>query len=566
MPASQDDAVVDAASSGEGSALDLIRDSTWVQILLFVAVYRFLARFYFPLSRRPFEAYETASPFADFFASVGGWFLVLAPILLFASFWRRLSWQAIDGRCRTRILMMIPAGVLTWSIATMPYNYFFDQAYLWDRLILVGLLVAAWRHPLFMAPLLLANLAFGTQVELPMVDGTWTWVDKDLPIDAVILFVAYLVVRVLVGRPRPWLFAFGILCLTGGLYWNAALSKMSLGPTPWTWLLETEISNLLIHTYLGIDFLGFLSLETIEWLGAFLGRFDVLMGLGTLLIEASGLVIVVRRRLTVAVLIAFVALHIGIVAASGIFFWKWILLDLGLAWYVLRLQDDGALDDPPTPARARALEASQLLRRLRPSGLYSPSTVVLGIVLVAMIRTWSFPVPFAWYDSRYVNFFVLTGVGPEGERHRLDGRVFAPYDILMSQSRFFYATSSPILVDTLGSSYDLETVRELKTADADSIDELRLRRGWNYRDRRATRRFLAFVDRWMTNAQTSTPPLGGFWRHLHPPFHFRSTRPVDVWTLDAPVETVEVELVEYFWTREEVVPVAWQRVTEIDLD
>ncbi|MEM9553853.1 MAG: hypothetical protein AAGC60_06325 [Acidobacteriota bacterium] len=553
--------------------------SLWVQALLIAGLFEQIWRAYFGHAALPKSAYESTSLLASALREPAVLALVLGPCVVLAPFWRRIAWPALDPRRRIRLAVLVPAALLTWAVATFGHNHYFDQPYLADRLVLVVLCALVWLHPLFVAPLTFALLAFSSQTLHPLPGSSWIWVDRRLPFDILVLFLAYLAVKALCAPRRPWLFPFMALCLAGGTYWHAALAKMSAGPTPWTWLLDNHTSNLLVSSHLAIGFAGFLELDTVLALARMVRPFDGVLNLVTLVIEASGLLLVVSRRLTHGVLLALVLLHCGIVFLSGIFFWKWILVDLALVWLVGRLHRDGALRDldPESTADADDPESSdaptpheslraRILRFAQPRGLYRPATTLAAVLLMLSLQSWSLVVPFAWFDSRVVNHFVIYGIDDERQRHRLDGRLFAPYDILLQQSRYFYTTGRPLLADTFGTCYDFDLTRALDSASADDLPALRATSARVWRQPYLTRRFGNFLEQSVRSMQGRDGALYGWWASLAPPFHFRSTAGPGAWNGTPRLAAVEVVLEELFCDGARVVPVHRRQVLFVPLE
>lgn len=540
------------------AAARTLADSPWVQGLLVALLFRHAWPLMMTAARLPAAAYESASPLAAVLRGLlggepGAAAVALLPPLVLLPFWRRLRWSRIDPGRRTRGLVLVPATVMTWTFATLPHNFYFDQAYLLDRLLLVVLLAAIWLHPLFVHLATFALLVIGSQVTHPLVGAEWSWVDKRLPLDLLILFGCFLLVRTITPA-RSWLFALSALTLTGGTYWNAAVSKLELGGSPLSWLFENHISNLVVSSHLGIGWLGWLDTETVLTLARSLSPFDPLSAAATLLLELGGVLVLVSRRATRGVLLGFVVLHTAIVLTSGIFFWKWIVVDLALAWYVGRLDRDGSLVDAAPAAAGGPLAGTKLERWLLPRRLYEPATLALAILLVIGIRGWSWQVPFAWFDSRYVNTFEIYGVDPGGDRHRLGGRFFAPYDVLFHQSRFFYLTAEPLLVDTFGTTLDLALLRRLEAVTVEDLPELRRELGNAWDSPSHGRSLARFLGRWVANAGAG-PDRGAIWRWIAPPFHFRSSRAADAWDGRAPLVAVEVILVEQLHLPDRVVTI-----------
>ena len=254
--------------------------------------------------------------------------------------WRRLRWEEIDPGRRTRPFVFLVAAIMAWSFATYQFNAYYDQAHLFDRVLLLALTGLILVHPVFVHLYLVLLMVIAGQLQHPLPMADWSWPDKVLLIHALILFDAFLLTRVF-GRSKPYTFAFLVLCLVGANYSYAGISKMAQGPTLVSWLMENDISNIFVSAYKNGGWLGGLSEQTIVTLARGLHWFDRPMALSTLLLELSGFLLLVNRRLTGLLLTCLILLHTAILVSSGIFFWKWILMDVGLFGM--------SIDSPPTP-------------------------------------------------------------------------------------------------------------------------------------------------------------------------------------------------------------------------
>lgn len=120
-------------------------------------------------------------------------------------------------------------------------------------------------------------------------------------------------------------------------YYFSARSKIGLGGrNPWAWLLENPTH----HIALVAQSAGIFSIGGSSAFGAFMNRLmeqsNVFMNASTLLVEAAGVVAIFWRRASISLTFLLSALHIGIFLASGIFFWKWLLFNTGIAYALTR--------------------------------------------------------------------------------------------------------------------------------------------------------------------------------------------------------------------------------------
>lgn len=523
-------------------AVEAWRDSFWVQLALWLGLYYWIwyLRWFCTL---PPEAYFSPSPLLFLPEQTAPFLFVVVSLAFLGIFHRKVSWRAVDSGRRARLFFVPVAAIMVWTFATLHVNHFYGQTYAFDRLVLVVLLVLFWIHPLFLAPLLVVMLVLGSQVHHPLPEAMWSWADKGLPVEVLIAFCCFLFVKV-VARPRPWFPAFLTLSVAGATYAHAAFSKMRLGDSVFTWLLENPLPNLIVSSYAQSLWLKPLGEEGVLTLARALAPFGVVMAGSVLLLELAGLALVVSRRWTKILLLGLVGMHLAILATSGIFFWKWILLDLLLIVYVERLAKDEAADEAAAAepkADGDRQEGRETTETEDGFGLYRPSRTVGSVLTVLAISIFFHTVDFSWLDSKFVNYFTIYGVDEDGRRHRLEARHFAPYDILFQQSRWFGVTREPILVDTYGTVQSLELLRQLESIDPDDVPQLVREEGVVHYSPQQAEIFARFLKRWVEDAESWRGKT--FWPHrLAPPFHFQRGRPDDVYEGEARLESVEVYL------------------------
>ena len=258
------------------------------------------------------------------------------------------------------------------------------------------------------------------------------------------------------------------------------------------------------------------------------------MGVATILLELSPLALLLHRRALQWLPLGLIALHLGILAASGIFFWKWIVTLVALIVYSTRLHRD-AEKNASGESLAKRLFG---LRRAHLLAITLP-LVLLGDLLFTLVS-------FAWLDSPVANYFVMRGVGESGATYALPSRFFSPYDLTFHQSRFDYLIDEPVLVGTYGSLANWNLTKQLESANEEDLERLRRDFGQTGRIPALTFYFAHFVARSVAVAQREGAKIT-WWYGLSPPFHFRTTVPPDSFDFEERLVSVEVTFEEWFW-------------------
>jgi len=174
-------------------------------------------------------------------------------------------------------------------------------------------------------------MAFALQIHHPLPDGMWNWPDKRMPMHVLFAFVwfSYLRIAVQTDRRLPIVLAIFVASAT---YVHAGLSKIAIGPELTTWLLENPTSNIFVSAHIQRHRLGFLSEPATLQIANLLCSLDVATNGYTLFAEVGAGLMLLDRRVARFFLGACALLHVGILATSGIFFWKWIIVDIAMIW------------------------------------------------------------------------------------------------------------------------------------------------------------------------------------------------------------------------------------------
>jgi hypothetical protein len=502
-----------------------------LQLLLFVA--------YFSWCQLPEAAYFSPFIAPEVFKNGRLIAAILINLLLGSFFFRRLTWVAIDPTYGTRIFILVVAITIMWQFATYDYNFYYDQAHYVDRILLIVMALLIYWHPLFAPLFTIFAIVVGSQLHYPLPEAAWLWADKKILVDALILFNAFLFLAVF-RQPSGNTFLYLTLCLTGAMYFEAAIAKLSLGPTYYSWLVHNKLSNLLVSSYLQ-GWLGFLDSSQVIRLAQYVSMINFPMALGTLLIEASGLFILWSRNASRLVLGGAILLHIAIAVSSGIFFWMWCAYDLALIIFVLRSQ------------------------RMSNTRIYNPRLYVLSVAVILMSPFYFRPIDFAWFDTKLSNFFTIDATGESGKVYRLDAHFFAPYDITLAQSRLFYLTKEKVLVGTYGTSLSHHVTQLLENSSPSEIPSLKERYGADFYNEGLGAMFAVFLGRYVENAVKKGSKFIAI-NKIAPPYHFGSFAVKERYDFQERLRTLHVYYEEHLFTEREIMPLQKRLLMELALD
>jgi len=502
-----------------------------VHVLICAALYALTWRkVFFEACLLPRAAYEGGSVLLGMFQHRPTLVLLLAGVLPLIVFRKRLSWQLIDPSMKARNFIWIVALVMGVAFVLSDYNYYYDHAFLLDRVALAALLVLIRFHPAFVFPFVILMMSFALQIHHPLPGGMWNWPDKRMPTHLLFAFVWFIYLRIVV-KTDPRLPIVLAIFVAASTYAHAGFSKMAIGPDLATWLVDNDTSNMLVSAHLNGNWLGNLSYEKIIDIAGLLRSTDLLSNAYTLVAELGVAFALLDRRVARVGLAACVLLHLGILATTGIFFWKWIIVDLAMIYFAGSLWKWGSPGGTVRRPHAAALVALTFVFALS----HFKTTGIL----------------FAWWDTGHTQFFSYEVETESGERYSLDARYFAPYDIMFVQSRFYYIVPEPVLPGTYGVTHHYEVYQALRDATVEDLPSIRERYGANnfLSDRRYD--FGRFIQRYVRAAMRRERKefLPG-WLSL--PYHFQTSFPDDDYPGDSKIENVHVYFEQHFFNQTQI--------------
>jgi len=411
-----------------------------LQTLAIVACFTIQKRLLF--NRIGFEEkeYSRSFLFPALLKSPRGALVTIGPMLLGVLFFHRLQWQVIaaDGGY---VWMIVTVLVVTcsWAYACMPYNYYYGKLHLYDRVLMVALALGAVWHPLFTAPFLATVLAFVSQLRFPL--QLFSYTDKQPLFDLLNLSVCFLYVRVMAPSTSPIRYLFLSLCVMGAYYFAPGVKKLRIG-----WLGKEQLQRLLLAAR-DNGWLHWLGLEKIRAAVAFIGRTNTILLWLVMAVELGAILMLLNVKLAVILLVGSLIVHVGIFAASGILFWKWIIVNLTLVASLLSLSQAGLQE------------------------VFAIQSFLLSLVLFGLNSFWLSPNKLGWLDTSLSPAFRFQCQLEDGIVCELIPAQMTPYDFPMAQGRLYPLAQTPILTRTYGTTSDAHTMRAVE--DAQSVDEMR---------------------------------------------------------------------------------------------
>ncbi len=423
-------------------------------------------------TRLPAEAYFEPMLMAGLAKRVG-WLFMAGAVLLFVLLSRYGAllrpWRAFENGSALRAFIVFLAFVIAWPLTTYGYNYYLDQAHLFDRIALAALVVLLWWRPFFIYPFVILAFVVLWQIEQPPLGGS-VLAHKLQVLHVLNLFAAFFAVRCIIGGTRSGEFVFLTCCLIASSYWLAAFGKTQIG-----WLQNANL-HLITPAAYAHGWLASLNAEPIIAFANMLQTIELPMALFAIGFEALFLLFLICRRASFALLLAATIFHVGVFAIYGFFFWTWILVDVALFLLLLRV----AGNDP---------------------WIYSRSQFVLSIVLIALGAYWADPPKLGWHDTRLTYTTRIDVVDASGNTRPLRPAVFGLYDDVMTMAAFPYLVDDHArLVGSYGVTRDGPLARAINSASTGAeILELEAALTSRRFDQERANRFFGFVTRYVSN-------------------------------------------------------------------
>lgn len=459
---------------------------------------------------------------------------VLIPALGFLAWNARRNWDDLGAPPGLRWVVVGIAAIIAWTYSTYQTNLYFGEFHALERIALVALCgVIAFRPA---AVWLFLAVAFTITYQFDHPIPGWNWLDKGIAFEALSMFVAVSLLRRIFGI--SWLcFPFLLGAFLASNYVVPGLAKLRI-----QWMQENDLMYLSAATLLQ----GWLPMVNEATILRLLDQFawtNLPLKVATLVLELGALFLFVRPRAFVAIILGTVGLHVGIFVSSGIFFWKWIWLNLALMFVVWRHREGWA------------------------KPLFGVRTLVLMTLVIGLSRYHVHPTWLSWYDTPLNEYFVFEARTDDGDYHEVGRNRMAPYDLIFSQNRFYYLSDEPHLTATfsaIGSDTDLfravSGLQGIEDTQAllESRGQVRAQEGPREDFDRFIRIYFATLNEGM--------PKHVIPHVLQAPIHIWSyARGPDAYEGETPVHSFRVRLRRVLYTRDAFVEVSDTVIREIPI-
>lgn len=358
----------------------------------------------------------------------------------------RAPWSALEGGAALRLPVVLIAFPIVWTYTTYGYNFFFDQAHVADRAVLLALFLLTLMRPVFLAAFVFVAYVLMWQLKVPDLGGP-VFAHKQMLLEPLTALAVWTLLRAAGLRLKAADSLFLVCCIVAGRYWLPGVAKVLLD-----WHAVGRIHDAMYAAY-GHGWLGFLAPDAVRDYARIFKAFDGLLVWPVLIFEIGALVFLARRWWACGILAAAAVFHLGVFALMGFLFWTWIVVDLTLIWLFLRTRRDPGLN------------------------VFTLPHLALSIPLIGLSLYWSSPPRLSWFDTPLSYTVRFEAVGVSGAAYYLSPRFFDPYGDQMTFSFFGYlvedratltgpygATKERVVADAIAAATQPEDIFALEAA------------------------------------------------------------------------------------------------------
>ena len=202
------------------------------------------------------------------------------------------------------------------------------------------------------------------------------------------------------------LVVIGIAVHFGNYFWSG-VAKGVLDGGFFYWMTDNKTYYLTLIALEG----GFLPIS--QWKGftsglyTFMTQHFMALNIFVLLTQIASIIIITNIRLSIILTLSYDLMHIGVFILSGIFFWKWIFLNVAI---ILSLRAFRAI---PLPMAVKFLAVL---------------TILFGPAIFFMARL-------GWYDTPSYNHLFVEAVTTDGQTYQVPSNYFLTTSVTFAQGR-----------------------------------------------------------------------------------------------------------------------------------
>jgi hypothetical protein len=391
------------------------------QVVLILLIFPFVKKYFMFISKKGELIFNSNSFLIEYFSDVIN---ILQIIPLFLGFYllKSLQWKSFELKKQTKIIWICFGLLVVYKFGFNSYNFYYDQLFLFERILLLLLFVLSLFRIAFIIPFSFLFLLTISQYYYPL--GGYSITDIYPLVNFFPLFTGYIFLKFLFNI-NDLNFWRSVIVFHISYYFISGIAKIEISPNFYEWILYNDLSNL-FNSSLQMGWLKDFDNSIIILISTLISYFNVPLNLLTVLIEISSIYFLRRGKTFRIYLIVASLFHFIIYLSSGIFFWKWIIINVVIV--VISIIGER--------------ESFEKVFDFKP--LYF-------IILVLISPIYLRPLSLAWFDTKLVEKYEIYLTDFNGNDFAVTGNFFKPYDKIFSQNRFPYLTKNKTLIGTYGS-------------------------------------------------------------------------------------------------------------------
>ena len=361
------------------------------------------------------------SAFSDFRFTL--FFLIVSTFLLF--FHKKLSWSSFENYKTLRLLVIIILFPIFWEQFFYDYNFYHDSDFLVDKILLLLFMVLVYIHPSFVFMFISLGMILFSLLGVPLAESSSSHWPEMRPIyDLTIMFISFLLLNI-VRNVKTNIFLLLALSIHASNYFIPGVAKIEISPNGWEWTFLDNLDNLFVSSYL-YGWLGFIHEDIIMSIAKIIDILDPALTIFNMILQLGAIFLLINKRVSITLFLLFEALHIGIFIVSGIFFWEWIIINVGFAYILHTLpKEDTAF-------------------------LFDKKVNMIFMMLLILSPLMYRPFIFAWWDGAVNTVYDIYIETDDNKTIKLNKIDLSPYYEVFIQNHLSYINPDPTLVNNHG--------------------------------------------------------------------------------------------------------------------
>ncbi len=415
----------------------------------------------------------------------------------------KITWQALSANTLIKLFFLVPGILLCWEMLTYDYNYYLNNYFLLEQILLITFLILIWFNPIYSVWFLMLAFLFRGQFDYPI--GGFPLFDKKVLFDIYVLLIAFLLINTrkqLQAQMLPLL----LLILMAASYFATGIGKIKFTPHGYEWFLQNPLEYVVMN---GNDRGWTVSAVTVGLLAKYKELFQFLI----MLLELSTLFMLYKRVGAIILIASCMIMHLFIFYFGGIFFWKWLVVDTMLLVYL----------------------SSKSGKKI-----FKPDFFKASLLVIPLGVFWMSAFTIGWLDTKYNQTFEYEVELKNGNIYNASKSLFNPYHQLFYHDKFLYTLNEKrIKITGFGYTFNYPLSKAINESTIDNLYELEQQYGMNLynktKDELHTHFIRTFIQNY--NQRINETPL---WSFLKAPEHIYNFPEKPVYANQGEIKKVNV--------------------------